>query len=319
MDKHAKKMLIVIIPRTFSTLSTLHAQSNLHRDRKRNFRSPRSQGFPSKLTLIPTLNLIETWPTGGSIDRKVLVRKNSIENKNHLTRKFEFDRGSIPSLDNQLPIGRRIPIWIKRREEDRWKQKEKDWEEEGVEGCSRGVRGRNKRREKKGGKRTEKDGDERGVVEGDRGLRGKEKGRGVKRKRGCTSTRASYVVPEADNTMLLTGALSEDGTASTVVEASAEARVISTTRSEMAICPPVWSPRLPRSRSGPCPRLSRPWGASRLTGAIEPSRLRPRPSPEDGSPCGEFGNLNSEFVSLFHPLFLLFLKTKPSLEPGIER
>lgn len=62
---------------------------------------------------------------------------------------------------------------------------------------------------------------------------------GKKKERGCTSTRASYVVPEADNTMLLTGVLSEDGTASTEVEASAEARVISTTPSEMAICPPV--------------------------------------------------------------------------------
>lgn len=76
-------------------------------------------------------------------------------------------------------------------------------------------------------------------MEGDRGLRGEEKGGGVKKKkRGCTSTRANYAVPEAD-TMLLTGVLSEDGTASTAVEASAEARVISTTPSEMAICPPV--------------------------------------------------------------------------------
>lgn len=169
-----------------------------------------------------------------------------------------------------------------------------DWEREEVakdvvEGFGDGWRNR---KEEKGEKGRKEDGGERGVVrvvEGDRGLRGEEKGGGVKKKkRGCTSTRANYAVPEAD-TMLLTGVLSEDGTASTAVEASAEARVISTTPSEMAICPPVWSPRLPRSRSGPCPRLSRPWGASRSTGVIEPSRLRPRPSPEDGSPCGEFG------------------------------
>lgn len=176
-----------------------------------------------------------------------------------------------------------------------------------VEGFGDGWRDR---KEEKGGRKE--DGGERGVVrvvEGDRGLRGKEKGGGVKKKkRGCTSTRANYVVPEAD-TMLLIGVLSEDGTASTAVEASAEARAISTTPSEMAICPPVWSPRLPRSRSGPCPRLSRPWGASRLTGAIEPSRLRPRPSPEDGSPCGEFGNLNFRTRILVNTYyFFLFLR-----------